>query len=1030
MGLKEKLINALGGTVVKKTTNTAYGNEFLKYGNRSNPLVGDWSEVKISDEDMYKGYSYAVIQKRGNKVASLAKTNLNTWAKPEVIDEFQKRNETPFHPYLKLIEDSKKFTTKQFYKNISIYLDLAGVYFLGVVRAKRESRDKTKFPDIITDPKEFIMLNPYEIRRVVNKDGEIAGYIERKKDGRYREWPKYMIIEIKELNPFDSEKSQWSMTDAAKEAVYTINQSADYTRQSLNGNIEAPGIITTDVLLTDEDFANFKARVQEHKKGEPLFGNGSGAIKWDSMQVDLDKAALLDINEINRTTLFAVSGTSKTALGIEQSGTTRDTAQVQREQLLSDTIQPRLEDIVDFLNLDYRQMYPVEYEKTGYLIEVESAVGRDYATETSAVGMREAQFNLFKLVADAGYTDESATQYAEGDIELGDLEVDEEKKAKLEAQQEAMARMAQGGGNDNPDDEGEQTDGGDEEPPKDDGGSPAPEAEKDEENSLEGYENIPGTLGKLVQMEKDLSANESPEHGDDCECSKSVPVKVYENDLSVEDVKVLDESYNAFLDRVKEIQKETLRASENKLTVNSFTEDDIITEKKKKTLTEKLKNALKQYWWILVPLFGENAVNQRNNEFNENYTFKFTNEMKGVVEDNAQRVAEGHMKTILDDVLVASNSAFTKVVERAAGELLIKAYKASPDKYADYFDHIPTIDEAIRKIRTSDILEHNRKIYEKANQMARDGFNRTDIIKAIRQEYREVGQNRAVLIAQNETSRAFGKSQYEADYQFLNSIGKLENAYKQLYSRTGHPCKYCQALIDKGPVPFTDNFLNKGESLTVNSDGKVSTFTADYEAIEGGNIHPRCFCSYRLVFLDKKVENENGIEAGLLDGGFNLSTWIGNNAFGGEVQKEVNTTVDIVDGEKKIHIDLDDLPEEEIEEEVEEEPAEQSIDEERTEESVLDTYFDTTFVGDEYKYPLDEVGEAKVEVVREGIRDGKTIMPIICRMVEEGKYIVESGLDRLRAYYLEGVEPTIRSFATPQDGLKYVEEHADEFEIV
>ena len=964
MGLKEKLINALGGTVVKKTANTAYGNEFLKYGNRSNPLVGDWSEVKISDEDMYKGYSYAVIQKRGNKVASLAKTNLNTWAKPEVIDEFQKRNETPYHPYLKLIEDSKKFTTKQFYKNISIYLDLAGVYFLGVVRAKRESTDKTKFPDIITDPKEFIMLNPYEIRRVVNKDGEIAGYIERKKDGRYREWPKYMIIEIKELNPFDSEKSQWSMTDAAKEAVYTINQSADYTRQSLNGNIEAPGIITTDVLLTDEDFANFKARVQEHKKGEPLFGNGSGAIKWDSMQVDLDKAALLDINEINRTTLFAVSGTSKTALGIEQSGTTRDTAQVQREQLLSDTIQPRLEDIVDFLNLDYRQMYPVEYEKTGYLIEVESAVGRDYTTETSAVGMREAQFNLFKLVADAGYTDESATQYAEGDIELGDLEVDKEKKAKLEAQQEAMARMAQGGGNDNPDDEGEQTDGGDEKPPKDDGGSPAPEVEEDEENSLEGYENIPGTLGKLVQMEKDLSANESPEHDEDCECSKPVPVKVYENDLSVEDVKVLDESYNAFLDRVKEIQRETLRASENKLTVNSFTEDDIITEKKKKQLTEKLKNALKQYWWILVPLFGENAVNQRNNEFNENYTFKFTNEMKGVVE--------------------------------------------------------------IRKIRTSDILEHNRKIYEKANQMARDGFNRTDIIKAIRQEYREVGQNRAVLIAQNETSRAFGKSQYEADYQFLNSIGKLENAYKQLYSRTGHPCKYCQALIDKGPVPFTDNFLNKGESLTVNSDGKVSTFTADYEAIEGGNIHPRCFCSYRLVFLDKKVENENGIKAGLLDGGFNLSTWIGNNAFGGEVQKEVNTTVDIVDGEKKIHIDLDDLPEEETEEE----PAEQSIDEERTEESVLDTYFDTTFVGDEYKYPLDEVGEAKVEVVREGIRDGKTIMPIICRMVEEGKYTVESGLDRLRAYYLEGVEPTIRSFATPQDGLKYVEEHADEFEIV
>ena len=1022
MGIREKIVNALGGTVAKKTTNTAYGNDFLKYGNRANPLVGDWSEVKISDEDMYKGYSYAVIQKRGNKVASLAKTNLKTWAKPEVVDAYQKKNQTPYHPYLKLIEDSKKFTTKQFYKNISIYLDLAGVYFLGVVRAKRESNDKTKFPDIITDAKEFIMLNPYEMRRVVNKDGVVAGYIERKKDGRYREWPKHMIIEMKELNPFESEKSQWSMTDAAKEAVYTINQSADYTRQSLNGNIEAPGIITTDVILADEDFANFKARVQEHKKGEPLFGNGAGAIKWDSMQVDLDRAALMDINEINRTTLFAVSGTSKTALGIEQSGTTRDTANVQREQLMSDTIQPRLEDIVDFLNLDYRQMYPREYEKTGYLIEVESAVSRDYSTETAAVGMREAQFNLFKLVADSGYTDESAVQYADGEIELSDLEVDEEKKRKAEEQAEAMAKIREGGNND----EEEQSDDGDN-PPDDNGGDNSPKTSggEDEENSLDGYENIPGTLGKLVKMDKELSNNET-ECEEECECHKPVPVQVYENDLSVEDVKVLDESYNAFLDRVKEIQRETLRASETKLTVNAFTENDIITEKKKKQLTEKLKNALKQYWWILVPLFGTNAVNQRNNEFGENYVFKFTNEMKGIVEDNAQRVAEGHMETILDDVLSASNAAFTKVVETAAGELLIKAYKASPDKYADFFDHIPTIDEAIRVIRKTDILERNRKIYEKANKMAREGYDRQKIVKSIREEYKEVGQNRAILIAQNETSRAFGKSQYEADYQFLNSIGKLQNAYKEMYSRTGNPCKYCKALIDKGPIPFTENFLNKGESITVNSNGKVSTFTADYEAIEGGNVHPRCFCSYRLVFKDNKVENENGVRASLLDGGYNLSTWIGNNAFVREQEKEINTTVDIVDGEKTIHIDLDDLGEEK--EEVEE--AKEVEETSEIEPEVPDAYFETTFVGDDYKMPLDEEGEARIQVIRDGIKEGKMVMPIICRRVEEGKYAVEAGLERLRAYYLEKKEPVIRSFTTPQDCLKYVEEHADEFEIV
>jgi len=1029
MGLKEKIINALGGSVVKKTNNSVSGREFLKYGSRQQPLQADWADVRISDEDMYKGYGYAVIQKRGNKVASLAKTNLNTWAKPEIVDEYQKKNETPLHPYLKLIENSDKFTEKQFYKTISIYLDLAGVYYLGVVRIRKKS-SVPNLPDIVTDVKELILLNPYEIRRVVNKDGEVAGYIERKKDGRYREWSKDMIIEMKELNPFDPEKSQWAMTDAAKEAVYTINQSADYTRQSLNGNIDAPGIITTDVLLTDEDFANFKARVLEHRQGEPLFGNGSGAIKWDSMQVDLDRAALMDINEINRTTLFAVSGTSKTALGIEQSGTTRDTANVQREQLMSDTIQPRLEDIIDFLNLDYRRMYPAEYKKTGYYIEVISAVGRDYAIEKAATESRQVQFELFKQIADAGYTDESAKQYATGDIELTDLEEDKEKMAKLEAQ-------AQPPENDNPEDDGSDDNGPDN--PENPETPENPEVE--EENDLDGYENIPGTLGKLVKMEKELTPNES-EHSEECECCKARGIEVYENDISVEDSRILTESYDNFLNTVREIEKETLKATENKLTINSFTENDLISEKKKKSLKDKLKNALKQYWWILVPLFGENAVNQRNNEFGENYKFKFTNDFKVAVEDNAEKVAEGHIDTILDDVLEASNNTYTRVVEVAAGNLIIKAYQANPDKYADYFDHIPDIDEALKAIRTTDILEKNRKIYEKANQMARDGFDRKSIIKAVRNEYKEISEVRATLIARNETSRAFTKSQYEADLQFLNSIGKLENAYKELYSRSGNPCKYCQALIDKGPIPFTQNFLDKGSEITVNSDGKTSTFKADYENIDAGVVHPNCNCGYRLVIKEDKVEN--GVSANLLNGGYNLSSWLGSNHIYGP-EKEVNTSISISDGDKAIYIDLSDgsVVTEEIP--VAENPEEVEMVTREVPERALppadglkigpypettEAYFDMTFVGDEYKNPLNEDKEAMVQVYRDGIKDNKSIMPIICRKTEEGKYIVEAGLERLRAFYLEKREPVIRSFATPQDGLNYVDEHGFEYDLV
>ena len=268
MNIKEKLINALGGQV-KTTNGIMKGNEFLKYGPKNRRVLPpDWAELKMSDEDMYKGYTYAVIQKRANKVASLAKENLNTWVKPEVMDLFQKKEADPIHPYLKLIEDSTDFSTKQFWKTICIYLDLAGVYYLAAVRDKIDPKNPLA-PSIITDIKKFILLNPYEVKRVLNKDGELAGYLETKRDGRQRQWPVHMIIPMTELNPFNNDKV-WSMTDAAKEATFTLNQSGNYTRETLNGNLNAPGIITTDVILEDEQFADFIERVRLHNKGEPL----------------------------------------------------------------------------------------------------------------------------------------------------------------------------------------------------------------------------------------------------------------------------------------------------------------------------------------------------------------------------------------------------------------------------------------------------------------------------------------------------------------------------------------------------------------------------------------------------------------------------------------------------------------------------------------------------------------------------------------------------------------------------------------
>lgn len=995
----KSVIGKFNNSAITRSTSTYNGNSFLRFGNRSN-IEADWSSIEMPQEAMYRGYSFAVIQKRGNKVASLAKTNLKTWAKPEVVDRFQDKNEQVYHPYLTLIEDSTRFSEKQFWKTISTYLDLAGRYYLGVIRTPMGNSDK------MSDVKEFLMLNPYEIRRVINSKGELAGYIENKSDGRYREWPVSMIIEMRELNPFDPENGWWAMTDAAKEAVFTLQEGGNYTRQSLHGNIDAPGIITTDVILEDEDFANFRARVRDHQKGEPLFGNGAGAIKWESMQIDLDKAALMDINNMNREELFAVSGTSKTTLGIEQSGTTRETARVQNENFSSDTAQPRLEDIIDYLNLDYKKYYPENYEKTGFCIIVESAVGRDYSTENEATSVRSAQVDLaFKLIQ-AKYTPESAYQYAEGDITLADLELQDGFEEPDLGQ--GMDGGMGGNGNDEPttpdsSDSGriaieETVEDTNEEnkvvtneiAPEEQGwvgatverieiknrltkglmaqlfegdlqeedtNIPAeehphftvmygltekgmdtdlktlckeyvpkevkidsitnfdsedkniivaelektPELEEmhnvflaqdhyeqefdeyrphvtlcyinknaDPADFINVFKNLEGSTIRVTGYEIDNpwvdknsnSFNETAEHQHidtdenniECSCTQK-KIADFINELGGLEGDSLEAAYKTLLGEIVSIQHDAINEAVEKVTINAFREDDISTTESRLGLLKRLKEAFKKYWWFIVPLFGEKAMKSRNNEFKRRFKFVFNQALQDKLDGEIGEVAQGHLNTIMGDILDASNHAFTEIVENVAAGLIITAYRADPTQFEPYFRTEPTKAKAIAAIRNTDILEKNRQIYEKANLLAQEGYDRQDIITAIKREFNHLSTTRANTIAGNETARAFTQTQYEADFQFLTKVGKITTAYKELYSRTGDPCIYCDALIKKGPIPFTQNFLNKGESITVDENGKTRTFTANYEAISAGVVHVNCHCGYKLL-LDYKPGNE------------------------------------------------------------------------------------------------------------------------------------------------------------------------------
>lgn len=419
--LRQRIANFISGTQKNAMT---LPNQFLRLGNKM--MHQGWSQVVISDQDLYTGYAYAAIRKRANSVARIALENIKTKSTSN-LEDFK-------HPYLDILSRSKTFSDYQFWYNISTFLDLEGVFYLLVIRNFDGSTKR------YGTPLEFKLLNPYRIRRVVKVVGGeviIGGYVETQKNGYIRELPASMIIEMRELNPFD-ENQPYAMTDAAKESQFTIKTAGDYTRETLKHNINAPGILTTDVVLPDTDFANFVARVKDHSKGEPIFGNGKGAIDWNSMNIDLSKSALKDVNDLSREVLFAVMGMSKTAMGIEQSGVTRESSKVQKDLLNESEVLPRIQTIIDPLNQDYRNNYQLEFKINEPVIIVENPNASDHEAEIKEVEVKQKRVDLYNNLLSQGYDQKLVADYVIGKIDIEQLGIPKKPKV-VEAEPEKKA---------------------------------------------------------------------------------------------------------------------------------------------------------------------------------------------------------------------------------------------------------------------------------------------------------------------------------------------------------------------------------------------------------------------------------------------------------------------------------------------------------------------------------------------------------------------------------------------------------------
>lgn len=542
-------------------------------------MMPQWSQVVMSDEDIYSGYTYAAIRNRANMVAEIAAENVRTWSPTKNSKQ---------HPYLSLIQDSRNFSERDFWYSISTYEDLEGVYYLMALRNQRGNR--------LGKPQEFKLLNPYQVRRIVNSETmEVAGYIETR-NGKTREIPPYMIIEIREMNPFSDEKP-YAMTDAAKEGQFTLRQVNDYTRNALQGNINAPGIISTDVMLDDDRFQQFVDRVKGHGKGEPIFGNGSGAITWQDMQTDLSKAALKDVSEVNRQLLLAVSGSSKTSLGIEESGTTRDTARVQKELSVEGHVLPRIRLILDALNQDYKRNYEADYSMSRMLLVCDNPMKTDLDAELKETEVSQKQLDLYNSMIADGYDPKIAAEYANGDKDITEIGLPKPKPEPTPATE------------------------------------PEPEPEPEE-------------------------TPEEPEERKENGCACHDHVEAVSNQMTSEGNAIITQQQNSLKNTIINIEESVVVSVLSKIASNQYDEQsDIIDKEDREKYEEELATALLLFYGVMFPLQGSVTVTRRMKELGVIGAFKMTTAVKEYIGTLSKKVSTGHIDTILEDVLVSVRQA-------------------------------------------------------------------------------------------------------------------------------------------------------------------------------------------------------------------------------------------------------------------------------------------------------------------------------------------------------------------------------------
>lgn len=806
-------------------TNNSIANDFLRRG-AVKALTHITQDKQFDPEATIKGYLYAALNYRKENFAMYAEDNITFESNVEYSIS---------HPYLDLIENSKAEDEYEFWRDLINDYDMKGEAYIFLLR--RVVYKDEKIPghrrevDHIGMPTLIEQLDAQTMEILTNGNQEIVGYRQRVDANHVREFLPEQIIRIYNKHPLDVKKPL-SIFDACKDYQYTINKGSEYAQATLLNGTNMPGIISVENELSDEEYDNLISRINGHEAGKYMVTDGVSKLAIQSVDQSIDnKIAMVDLTEVNRQTIFAVTGTSKTVLGIEESGTTRDTAKVQEQKFMKRTIRPLVKRFISALNFDYRVSYPEKYKETGLKLVLKNAI--EPAEELERYNTQKTLFDDTLEIVYSGYDADSAKQFMNGDIDFTELKLDNSDAKEIEDENEDF--------DDENDQDANEGNDGPSDNPLDDSGSDNGIEEKDLEK---------------IDVENQALAAHSHTITDDY-VDKALRKHFIDGELSEYGKLVKTQSTqakNALLKEIRKIQLDAIKTSNTRVAKNSLGLSDIRTEEDEESIFKRLFNAFKKYWLFMIPLIGRERLAENKEDLGLDAAVNLlgTKSIQKFVKDMASREAKSHTETIYNSILEAANKGFAKAVEDLFSEEYLKNYKQGEDKW---FKTKPTKKEVKSKLNNDNFKSDNQKLYKYAQDKIQEGYNFQQIQRMIRQEYVNLSRKRANLIVGNEMAKAINNSQFMADYELLKATNMLDKAYKRLVSSTGDPCPICEEIINKGDIPFTENFVELGDQVQATRDGKTHVMVFNYEPISNGVCHPNCHCSYQLV-IKNGVENE------------------------------------------------------------------------------------------------------------------------------------------------------------------------------